>query len=236
MATKERALEYSYAFKVKDGRTKDFTVKLDPETLDLIPSDRKAKPSWTALDFHQCPNCPLDLATHPHCPVAASMVEAIDFFRSFKSYEEVDVRVDSPDRTYVKNTSLHEALSSLVGIYMVTAGCPVMQKLKPMVRFHLPFASEDETKYRVMSMYLMAQYFIFSQGGTPDWQMKNLIDIYDDVREVNRGFAQRLANIHVEDASLNALINLDCFAMSVSFSLNLQLLEELEIIFKGYLE
>jgi len=50
---------------------------------------------------------------------------------------------------------------------------PIFEKLKPMVRFHLPFASIEETKYRAISMYLLAQYFLYQQGSQPDWDLKN---------------------------------------------------------------
>ena len=37
---------------------------------------------------------------------------------------------------------------------MALSGCPVLEQLKPMARFHLPFASVEETIYRAASMYL----------------------------------------------------------------------------------
>ena len=53
---------------------------------------------------------------------------------------------------------------SLIGIYMVTSGCPIMDKLRPMARFHLPFASTEETIYRAISTYLLGQYFLEQKG------------------------------------------------------------------------
>ncbi len=67
-----------------------------------------------------------------------------------------------------------------MGIYMVTSGCPVMGKLKPMVKFHLPFASGEETSYRMVTMYLLAQFFKYKNGKEPDWDLKNLVKIYDN--------------------------------------------------------
>ena len=34
------------------------------------------------------------------------------------------------------------------GLIMATAGCPWTDRLRPMARFHLPFATEAETVYR----------------------------------------------------------------------------------------
>ncbi len=119
---------------------------------------------------------------------------------------------------------------------MVTSGCPVMDKLKPMVRYHLPFATEDETRYRVISMYLIAQYFIHRKGEEPDWDLKNLVKIYDEVRVVNKSFSKRLSNIKIEDASINALIILDCFADFVKFSISKDMLDDMKTMFRAYLE
>ena len=40
---------------------------------------------------------------------------------------------------------------------MATAGCPWTDRLRPMARFHLPFANEAETVYRSVSMYLLSR-------------------------------------------------------------------------------
>ncbi len=89
---------------------------------------------------------------------------------------------------------------------MVTSNCPVMDNLRPMVRFHLPFATMDETMYRAVSMYLTAQFLLMRRGEKPDWELKNLIGIYDAVAHVNRGMSRRLSNASSEDANVNAVI------------------------------
>ena len=92
----------------------------------------------------------------------------MDFLGHAFSYEEVDVRISTDERSYVKHTTMSEALSSLLGVYMVTSGCPIMDKLRPMVRFHLPMASSEETTFRAIAMYLVAQYFRARHGQDPD--------------------------------------------------------------------
>ena len=144
--------------------------------------------------------------------------------------------IDSPERKYLKSTSIQEGLSSLVGLCMATSGCPYLNYLKPMVRFHLPFASSEETMYRVLSMYLFAQQLRANQDAVPDWELKKLDKIYDNIRQVNRNFAERLRSIEVQDATLNALVNLDCFAISVKFSINFDMLEGVNNLFSAYME
>ena len=110
-----------------------------------------------------------------------------------------------------------------------------MDKLRPMVRHHLPFASEEETTYRALSMYLLAQYFLYKRGIEPDMALKNLVRIYEDVQIVNKTFPKRLSNIKLEDANVNALVILNCFADSVTFSITKEMLEDIEILFAAYL-
>ncbi len=229
------AITFRYKFTFGSGLEKDIDVKLDKETLNLVQQKRASYPKWTELGFNKCPNCSLDEDQHAFCPTAINIVELVDFFRDMISHTEVDVSIQTEERVYSKHTSLQQAISSLVGLYMVTGGCPTMEKLKPMVRYHLPFATLGETQYRVISMYLFAQYFLHRHGKEPDWELKHLVKIYDDIRLINKGFFERLAGIQIKDATLNALVKLDMFASHVSISINKDVLDKMESLFQPYL-
>ena len=229
-------IAFNYNFRLDDGTERIFTLQLEASTLDLISEQRDAQPAWTALECQQCPNCPLKPAEHPQCPIAANLVDLVDFFKGTYSYEEVDVRLETPERSYSKRTSVQQAVSSVLGIYMVTSGCPIMNKLRPMVRFHLPFATIAETAYRAIAMYLMAQYFRKKRGLEPDWDLRDLALIYEDIQRVNTSFLKRLDEIETRDASANALVILDCFASQVAFSIDEEDLSEFEVFFAPYLQ
>lgn len=226
---------YNYRFIFKDGSEKEFNIELDGVTLNLLPTDKQDCPEWTKLSCFKCPNCTLN-DKYEYCPIAINMVDVIDYFRDFFSYERVDVVVTSQERKYIRTVSLQHGVSSLIGIYMVTSGCPVMEILKPMVRFHLPFATIEETKYRAISMYLMAQYFLYQRGRQPDWDLKKLAEAYENVRTVNENFCKRLRMIEGQDASLNAVVVLDIFADSVNFSMDGRMADDLSYLFKGYFQ
>ena len=89
--------------------------------------------------------------------------------------------------------------------------------------------------FRAVSMYLLAQYFVSQRGKTPDWKLENLVRIYEDVRLVNQSFCRRLLSINPKDASLNALVGLDCFATVTAFSIETDSLKEMEALFEVYL-
>ena len=108
-----------------------------------------------------------------------------------------------------------------------------MDKLRPMVRFHLPFGSIEETVYRAVSMYLTAQYLLMRQGKTPDWDLTKLVEIYRAVNDVNRGISNRLASASEEDANTNAVVILSAYAEMIPFSIERHL-AELEYIFSEY--
>ncbi len=230
----------NYIFKFESGEEKEFKIQLNSETLDLTLNPKYSHPEWTELNFSKCTNCPLD-QSHKHCPIAVNLVDIIDFFGKIISYKETDIVVETSERNFSKHTDVQTGVTSLIGIYMVTSGCPVMDKLRPMVRFHLPFASIEETTYRSISMYLFVQHFLKTQGKIPDWDLRDLNKLYEDVSLVNLGLIERFKKILIKDTSLNALSTLDCFAQSISISLgdlNTEMLDELGLLsslFKAYI-
>jgi len=230
----EGTIDFTYDFLFSHQNAKQFNIKLNPGTLKLIPIERVQEQPWTKLDYNKCSVCSLSEKDHPNCPVAQNMAHIVEEFKDYFSYESVKVSVTTKERVYSKTTSLQEGLSSLIGIIMVTSGCPVMERLKPVVRFHLPFATLEETIYRMVSMYLMAQVFIKQAGRLADWELKGLKKIYADVSQVNRDFAERLSDAARRDANLNALVNLDCFATMIPMTTE-SVLDEIKGYFNQYL-
>jgi hypothetical protein len=211
--TKPIIIEYCYKF--NDNATKTFTLNLDRDTLSLQVEQKPNPPVWSLLTHKQCQNCPLDVKLHPYCPVARNFVEIAEQFRDMVSHEGVAVTVTTEERMYAKDTTIQQGLSPLIGIIMTTSGCPILEHLKPMVRFHLPFASLDETVFRMVSMHLMVQYYRNQEGKKTEWGLEGLTRVYAQVGMVNRDFANRLRDAAKKDANINALVNLDCFASMV---------------------
>ena len=229
-------LEFHYNFDMESGNHIEFSVKLKNDTLELVKDAGGEKPEWAVLKGFKCTNCTIDPDKTKYCPVAVNLAELVDVFKDSMSYEKCRITVTCEQRKYVADTTLHEGLSSLIGMYMVTATCPVMEKFKPMVRYHLPFASLEETKYRVISMYVTAQFLRSRSGLEADHDLSKLVDIYEDIRVVNRNFCDKLSNMSAKDASINALVLLDAFADFVTFSINENMLDELELLFNAYLK
>ena len=229
------AISIRYLFKLPDNRKEIIDLRLDPLTLDLLNDVPKSMPSWTNLDFHQCSNCPLKVEDSSHCPVAAHFVKLMEPFGSLLSYDTVHVDIITGQRVVSKETSAQKGVSSLMGLIMATSGCPHTAFLKPMARFHLPFADAQETVYRATSMYLLAQYFLQKEGKEADLEMKGLMNIYTRIQIINEAMASRLRAISEKDVALNSLVILDAFAQTVPFVIE-DSLEEIRHLFATYLE
>jgi hypothetical protein len=229
-------ITYYFQFTFSDGAKKIFTVNLQADTLAVIPPDLTESPPWTELSHCQCPNCPLDPAKYECCPIAVNLVDLIDFFKYSISFEQVHILITTKTRSYQKETALQEGVSALLGMYMVTSGCPIMDKLRPMLRAHIPFSTAQETTYRFLSMYLLAQYFLHRRNKKPDWDLVELKKLFLDIQTVNQYFWKRFISMKVEDASLNALVLLDNLAQYAAFSLDIDQFTETELLFKAYFD
>ncbi|MCF8262412.1 MAG: hypothetical protein K9J12_16675 [Melioribacteraceae bacterium] len=216
----EKILVYKYKFVFNESIEKEFEIKIESDSLNIIKDENDNLPEWTLLENFKCSNCPLDSNEVKHCPVATNLVDIIEFFSDIPSYEEVRIYVESSDRNYFKDSSVQDGVSSFVGILMTTSGCPVLGKLKPLVRYHLPFASLEETEFRVFAMYSLAQIAKLKLGEKPDFDMVGLKHIYEEILKTNLNIASKIADVEMKDTSINALVGLNNFADSVSFSLD----------------
>lgn len=214
-----------YHFIFSDGSTESFPVTAKGE----MPAGGHL-PSWTRLDFHQCPNCPLTVEKSPHCPMAAGFVNLVEVSGKLHSHEQVVVRVETAERTITKSTAVQNAVGSLMGLLAANSGCPHTQFLQAMAAFHLPFSSDKETIYRVASMYLLSQYFQRLQGKKPDWDLLELHKNYDELQTVNTAMVERLHAISEKDGAINALVMLDSLAKILQFSID-DALEDLRPVF-----
>jgi hypothetical protein len=223
-----------YRFRLEEGQEERFDLELDSRTL-VADIDRCGDlPPWTRLDFNQCPNCPLEADQIERCPAAVNMVSIVNRFTDLLSYDRTLVEVETADRKVFAQKTVQHGICSLMGLLMATSGCPRTDFFKPMARFHLPFASTDETIWRATSTYLLSQYFLKQDGGHPDVLFQQLSKIYNAIQTVNLAFAKRLRAACNYDSMINAIILLDMFAKSMPTAID-ESLEQIRHIFKPYL-
>jgi hypothetical protein len=231
----EETLHFEYTFHLEKGEEKRFNIDLDRESLRIIEDGAREKPDWALMKNFKCSHCPI-ADTKEYCPLALNIAEVLSDFADIFAYENADVTVNAPHRSYYKKTSLESGVSSLMGIYMVASGCPVVGKLRPMLYFHLPFASLDETQIRAMSIYLLAQFVRRSKGDQPDWDMRGLSNIYDDIRTMNMNISEKIRALERKDTGASSIVALNNFADYISFTIDQQLIDELEFYLREFVE
>jgi hypothetical protein len=204
-----------YCFRFPDNSSEEFKLELNPFNLELTGNIPQSLPEWTKLNFHQCPHCPLDVGTDPHCPLAANIVNIVLKFNGLISYDKIWVDVITQERQITQYTTAQKAISSMMGLVIATCGCPHTAFFKAMGRFHLPLSSNEETLFRATSMYLLAQYFLTMEGRPARLELEGLTKIYRNMQIVNVAIANRLRSTSISDSSINAIVILDNFAKSL---------------------
>jgi hypothetical protein len=216
-----------YEFQFPDGSSKRFTIHFDRRSFSMIHSTFARKPEWTLLNHHKCACCTLQEAEYPHCPVSQNIAGLVEEFKDSLSSDSCIVRCTTEERTYLKRVAIQEGLFSLFGLIMSTSDCPILSFFRPMARFHMPFASAEETIFRVSSIYLLRQYFEYKQDQPPDLDLNGLHAHYERVQIVNRTMLSRIKCVVGKDADRNAITILNAFAQlfSIEYSDDLSSLE-----------
>jgi hypothetical protein len=207
-----------------DGGTQfEFPVHLDAKTLLYKVPPGQELPAWTHLDAAKCRTCPLASEDNGHCPAAVSLVDLVEHFKTILSYSKVHVSVQAGRRTVSAEAPVQKILSSLIGLHMATSGCPHLDFLRPMARFHLPFADREETLFRVAGSYLIAQFLKHQRGEAPDLDLEGLQAAYNLIHDVNVHMAQRMRMSVEGDANVNAIVILDLFAQEMPLAIDSKL-------------
>jgi len=208
-----------YTFKLGKAREAVFNVATEPHELG---HDEKY-PEWARLGFEQCACCPLKEKECAYCPAAKQINEVMEAFADHDSTESVEVTVKTAERNYYEDCDLQVGINSLLGLMMATSGCPVLKPLGAMASFHIPFCTTRETLHRTVGSYLIKQYFKQLEGGEPDWEMKELKELYDLLEGLNQDFSRRIQRSSCSDAVSNAVVMFFATSVVVSSSLDQQL-------------
>lgn len=195
------------SYRLKDASGREWTLLGDERA--------SALPVWTELSCEKCPGCPLADEPGARCPAAVAVAPMIEAAKSLTSFERVEVTVTTREREFRKTTSVQEALRSALGLRMSTSGCPVLEPLRALARFHLPFATPEETLFRAAGLFALRAEF----EGRIGW-LQDLRETYARLGGLNQAFSRRLRTACKGDASINAVVNL--------FSLSTILADEID--------
>jgi hypothetical protein len=225
-----QALRIEYRFDLPNGSRKHLKLQFSAADFRLVNEVTAEPPFWTELKFNQCGNCPLNSKQSPQCPAALQMVPAVEALKELVSFDTVGVTVIQAERTIHAETTAQQAMSSVFGLIMATAGCPWTDHLRPMARFHLPFASEAETVYRSVCMFLLARQLA---GGADTAGFAGLHQLYENLHVVNRDMSRRLGAATRTDPARNAMALLDSYTTLLPAALDSSL-EDLKPLFDAW--
>lgn len=225
-------LDITYHYRQQNGNENTFRLSFDEKNF-LLTNTASERPQWTELEFNKCGFCDGRADEIPHCPLAVALIEPVKVFGEVLSYEEMEVEVHIEERTVTFKGQAQDCLSPLLGLLGATSGCPILEPLRPMARFHLPFATPEETVYRAASMYALGQYYRKKAEKYVDIELQGLRNIYQKIADINRSMAERLRAGAKEDSTLNAIVLLDILGKSLPIALE-DSLEDFEGLFCAY--
>jgi len=203
----------TYKFYAANQQIIKMDLRFNDKTYQIELSDDTPKPDWAKLSHHKCSNCPLGEDVE-WCPTALALSEFLPYFKTKFSYEKAVIEVDTPMRSIVTKSNFQNGIASLFGLACATSGCEHTKFLRPLARFHLPFANEQETVFRSLSANLLMQYVDNVQNGrNHPMNFDALNENYAKLSVVNSHLTKRLNDGVERDAALNAVIILDVFAL-----------------------
>ncbi len=223
-------LQISYCFNHGQDNARTFNMRFDRDSMLMQVDDQQNVPDWALLANNQCRHCPLSPADTAYCPIARNIASVVTFFSDSSSTSTSRIAVFTEDRNYWKDDVLQEGLFGIFGLIMATSGCPHMNFLRPMARFHLPFSTFEETIIRTMSIFLLSETIHPAKPGEDCSPFKKLEEHYHQVNTVNMEFIQRIRSAKQGgDAGENALVILDSFVklIEMEFFTDFSLLKEI---------
>lgn len=188
------------------------------------------------LEFHQCPGCTLSVDETPFCPVAFNLGRVLVPFKEDRPDRRITTVVTFREKQIGKQCELKEGLNSLAGLIMATSGCPMLDVFRPMAYIHQPFASMEETFFRAISGYMVAQFVRSAHGKEPVLHLDGLTKIYGNISQLNRAFKQRLAEFHGVKENVSELVLLEMFAKIGAMTIDDDWLERIYPLFYRYMD
>ena len=211
-----------YRITLNDEHAFNYKVQIER---GLLASDRGAEPvtDWTRLDYQKCTNCPLQSSEHECCPAAVDLKAVVEDFKGLPAFRKAWANVRTEEREYSKLVNLEVVIRSLLGVIMATSGCPILNRLKPMARNHLPFATDTEFVLRSVSMYVLREFFKQREGLVPDWELTALTNDFSELQLVNQALWHRIHDVCAGDTNLKAFLSFFSMSSSMTYSLDAQL-------------
>jgi hypothetical protein len=220
-------IEYRYIF--DNDETVDYTLHFEKDRWRLMLDDVES-PEWTRLEHNQCGHCPLSPKDHEYCPAAKNLSLIGNVWDDKKSFDNAVLEVRQHFRVISGHVSIQVALSSLVGLLLATSDCPYLSFFRPLARFHQPLGNPEDAGMRVLMAYLA---YIGMTGGSSSEIRQAIEAVYNNIDKVNKYLAGRITHSAGDNASVQAIVQLDCLSKLIRLSID-DSIEQFEKLFSYY--
>ena len=222
-----------YAINLPNEHPLEYRFTFDGERY-VLDKECDAPPPWAELGFKQCKHCPYQAGSAPkYCPAAYQLSLIVNDVDHLVSFDRVFVKVTSQQRIIQQESSVQEVVGSILGLILASSGCPHTEFLLPMARFHLPFASAEETLWRACGSFLLAQHFR-GEDNAPQELLQDILRRYEHLEIINASLVKRLKSQVSSDACPNAIVLLDNYAKHFPHYLD-KSIERLKPLYSAFL-
>lgn len=222
MVLTNKSYKVDYRLELENGSSMSYEVEISKDNYISKAELADKPPEWTKLENNKCSNC--TLSGSEYCPVALRLANPVQRFAALVSHAPTTTTVTTPERTYLKKVDVQEALRSLFGLIMATSGCPSMKPFKFMARYHMPFASIEETISRITATYLLRQLFKNPGAMELPIDLSEIDRLYATMQTINDHMARRLRQAETADGTMNAIVILSAYSSVIPIVIKKELM------------
>jgi len=183
----------------------DFHLAIPREADGASASPRVSIPDWAKLKCCQCANCPLTCEDAECCPPAYDMIELVEHFSMFNSYDRVNLHMWTNSMMHTIRTDLQRALAYLYPAMLAESACPYAALLLPMTKFGKPFPDMADFSFYALAFGLIHGYLHADKPNRADGAALDSSRAFS-VAQVLHGLLLRIRRTALSDANINALV------------------------------
>lgn len=193
-----------YYLEFEDPRM-DFHLTIPEHATGSSACPRPSIPNWVRLTCHQCSNCPLIGENARCCPPAYDMIDLVEHFSGFNSYDRVNLHMWTNSMMHTIRTDLQRALAYLYPAILAGSSCPYAALLSPMTKFGKPFPDMADMFYYALSFRLIGGYLHDEKNYRAESVALDSSKAFA-VAQVLHGLLLRIRESALSDANINALV------------------------------
>lgn len=162
-----------------------------------------------------CASCQ-SACSNADCSNIQALEHFTDTFFQLASFTELKVVVDIGDIRTQTQTTAQRFLSSLAGLVIaLNSGCSRTEILRPMVHFHRPFMSFEESIYRSIANAALHHALSNENVSLGEYVRRE----YQQLHELNLHLVKHFQGVKPQAEPLvNALVNLDLFVKEILYN------------------